>query len=152
MTQKMPISKRLEILIALVFLSVVGFAQGEKANSLRIDSLKKVLATLHERARVDCLNELSASYISLNRGYFLSINKDSAKYYAASAYAEAKKTTYIQGMAEAKSLEVETAGEDFPTAEKLAREAINLYANTSDKKRLAKTYYNLGYALWAQSM
>jgi len=101
---------------------------------------------------VDCLNELGGSYISLNRGYFLSLDKDSVRYYAGSAYDEAKKINYIHGMAEAKALEVETAGEDFPKAENVAREAIKLYANTPNKKRLAKTYFNLGYALYAQSM
>src|SRR5436190_6498202 len=32
----------------------------------RLDSLKKVLPSLHDSARVDCLNELSGSYIELN--------------------------------------------------------------------------------------
>jgi len=148
----MPILKQPGILITLIFSCVVCFSQGEKLNRLKIDSLKNILPTLREKARVDCLNDLGGSYISINRGYFLSIDKDSAKYYAAFAYDEAQKINYMQGMAEAKSLEVEIAGEDFPRAEKLAREAIKLYANAPNKKRLAKTYYNLGYALWAQSM
>ena len=148
----MAISKRIGILSTLFFYYVVGYAQGAKVDSSKIDSLKRLLPTLHERARVDCLNELSGSYISPNRGYFLSINKDSAKYYSEFAYEEAEKINYVHGMAEAKSLEGEIAGEDFPKAEKMAREAIKLYANTANKKRLAKTYYNLGFALYAQSM
>jgi tetratricopeptide (TPR) repeat protein len=148
----MPISKQIGILITLIQFGVFCFGQGEKVNRSKIDSLRRLFPTLHGSARVDCLNELSGSYVSLNRGYFLSLDKDSVRYYAAFAYDEAKKINYIHGMAEAKALEVETAGEDFPKAENVAREAIKLYANTPNKKRLAKTYFNLGYALYAQSM
>ena len=148
----MAISKRIGILSTLIFYYAICYAQGAKVDSSKIDSLKRLLPTLHESARVDCLNELSGSYISPNRGYFLSINKDSAKYYSEFAYEEAEKINYVHGMAEAKSLEAEIAGEDFPKAEKAARQAIKLYANTENKKRLARTYYSLGFALYAQSM
>jgi len=148
----MAISKRIGILSVLIFYHAFCYAQGEKVNSSKIDSLKKLLPSLHESARVDCLNELSESYMSQNRGYLLSINKDSAKYYSELAYEAAERINYIHGMAEAKSLEAEMAGEDFPKVEKLAREAIKLYENTANKKRLAKSYYTLGYALYAQSM
>jgi len=148
----MPISKQVGVLVTLIHVGVFCFGQAEKVNRTKIDSLRTLLPILHGNARVDCLNELGGSYISLNRGYFLSLDKDSVRYYAAFAYDEAKKINYIHGMAEARALEVEIAGEDFPKAENMAREAIKLYANTPNKKRLAKTYYNLGYALYAQSM
>ncbi|MEJ7680844.1 MAG: tetratricopeptide repeat protein [Segetibacter sp.] len=118
----------------------ICFAQREK-----IDSLEKVLPSLRDSSRVDCLNELSEAYILANR-------IDSAKYHVALAYEESKKINYGHGMAEAKSLEAETVGEDFFQAEKLNREAIELYTTTQNKKRLAETYFNLGFVLYAQSM
>ena len=57
----MTISKRIGILSVLIFYHAFCYAQGEKVNSSKIDSLKKLLPTLHESARVDCLNELSES-------------------------------------------------------------------------------------------
>lgn len=110
------------------------------------DSLKKVLPTLKDSARVDYLNALSNAYL-------VSQQPDTAQYYTEMAYAESAKLNYVHGMAESKSLEAEIAmaGDDFPKAERLSREALQLYANTANKRRLAETYSNLGIAQYAQS-
>jgi len=118
---------------------VACFGQGNK-----IDSLKKVLPLLKDSARIDCLNELSGSYVGLNN--------DTAAYYAALASEEAVKINYIHGIAESLSFKGEIElSDNFAKAENLSREAINLYRATSNKKRLAATYLNLGFALYAQS-
>jgi len=109
-----------------------------------IDSLKEVLPSLKDSARIDCLNALGDAYLLFKQ-------IDTTQYYVAKAYEESKKINYIHGMAESKSIEAEI-GSDFAKLEKLAHEAIRLYAMTTNKKRLAETYYNLGFVLWAQSM
>ena len=52
--------------VLVIFLSFffthVAFGQREK-----IDSLKKVLPSLHDSARIDCLNGLSGAYLNYNR-------------------------------------------------------------------------------------
>jgi hypothetical protein len=84
-----------------------------------IDSLKKVLPLLHDSARVDCLNELSGTFLKLEKGPIewkhLSIAVTAGSY-AASAYAEAKKINYIHGIAESLSYkgEVESLSNNFP--------------------------------------
>jgi tetratricopeptide (TPR) repeat protein len=110
----------------------------------RLDSLKKVLPYLHDSARVDCLNTLSEGY--------LNHNNDTASYYAGLAFEEAVKINYIHGKAESISYKGEIElSDNFPGVENLSREAINLFRKTSNKKRLAATYLNLGFALYAQS-
>src|SRR6476660_7771433 len=66
------------------------------AQQKEIDSLEKVLPSLHDTAKVDCLNELSYCYTYVSK-------KDSAEYYATVAENEAKKLNYIHGIAEAVS-------------------------------------------------
>jgi hypothetical protein len=71
--------------------------------------------------------------------------------YAASAYEEAKKINYIDGIAESLSYkgEIERLSNNFPLLEKLSNEAIEWYRKTPNKKRLAETYYNLCFSLYA---
>jgi hypothetical protein len=56
--------KKLRVIVILLslLLAHVAFAQREK-----IDSLKKELPSLHDSARVDCLNELSGSLLKLEK-------------------------------------------------------------------------------------
>jgi hypothetical protein len=58
----MSVTKQILILITQIFFCVVCFAQREK-----IDSLKKVLPTLKDSARINCLNTLSNAYILSNK-------------------------------------------------------------------------------------
>ncbi|CAN5421592.1 hypothetical protein BH20BAC1_BH20BAC1_07530 [soil metagenome] len=115
------------------------------AQQERIDSLKKILPALHHSARVDCLNALADTY--------LKSNIDTAKYYVGLAYAEAKKIYYIPGIAESLSYkgEIEEFSDNFSAEEKFSRDAIEWYGQTSNKKRLAETFANLGFAQYARS-
>ena len=83
----MKLSKYIIFFIAQLFSVVVCFPQSEK-----IDSLLKVLPSLKDSARIDCLNALSYEYI-------LSGKKEPAEYYAESAYEDSKKLNYIHGIA-----------------------------------------------------
>ncbi len=148
------LKKLLGIVIVFLFLfSNACFAQRE-----RIDSLKKVLHLLRNSVRVDCLNALSDAYLKSNSPLLptSSHNKigDTAADYANLAYNEALKLNYIHGIAEALSYkgEIEELSNNFPAEEKLSREAINWYRNTTNKKRLPETYASLGYSLFVQGL
>jgi hypothetical protein len=78
------------IFYLFIFLSTC-FAQKGK-----IDSLKKVLPSLNDTDRIDCLNELSYCYTYISK-------KDSAEYYATVAENESKNLNYIHGIAESVS-------------------------------------------------
>ena len=69
---------------AIIFIYAIAYA----ASAQNIDSLKKVLPSLHDTDRIDCLNELSYCYTYVSK-------KDSAAYYATVAENEAKKLNYI---------------------------------------------------------
>ena len=148
------------IILLLVLSCHTVFAQRE-----RIDSLKKILPSLHDSARVDCLNELSGIYIKFIRdtlGYCDVVLAETytwpsfsieASRYASIAYNEATKINYIHGIAESLSYKGETEefSGKFLSEEKLCRDAIYWYRKSPNKRRLSETYSNLGLSLYAQS-
>ena len=138
--------KKIAVLLFLIACLLPALSQNRfrfNNERFKIDSLKKLLSSLKDSARIDCLNSLGDVYIVYKE-------IDTAQYYTALAYAESKKINYIHGMAEAKSIEAET-GENFSKSIEMDYEAIKLYGSTSNKKRLPETYYFLGFGLWAQS-
>lgn len=134
------------IIIALCILSTsVAYARYPSRD--KTDSLKMLLPVIHDSARVDCLNELSDQYI-------LASNKDSAEYYALTAYDEAKKINYIHGLAESFSHQSRIAkhfDDDFIKSESLARESLLWYGKTTNRKDIEKVYEELWYSLFSQS-
>ena len=82
-------TKKILFLFAQIFFCVVCFAQREK-----IDSLKKILPSLHDSARVDCLNELSETYLKFYNVIATHFIPDTPKYYADSAYEIPKNKLY----------------------------------------------------------
>lgn len=137
--------QKIFILALSSLLSSVAFAQN--ASEGKIDSLKMLLPFMHDTARVDCLNELSEQYI-------LTSKKDSAEYYAETAYNEAKQINYIHGISESISYESRIAkhfDDDFIKSESLARESLFWYGKTDNKNDIEKVYQELWYALFAQS-
>ena len=138
--------KKIAVLLFLIACLFPALSQNRfrfNNERFKIDSLKKLLSSLKDSARIDCLNSLGDVYIVYKEN-------DTAQYYTALAYTESKKINYIHGMAEAKSIEAET-GENFSKSIEMDHEAIKLYGSTSNKKRLPETYYFLGFGLWAQS-
>ncbi len=81
--------------VSWVFYSAACFGQSSIPFTERskIDSLKTILLTLKDSARVDCLNELSIRYCYLNK-------KDSAELYVTIALEEAENLNYIHEIAE----------------------------------------------------
>src|SRR4030095_4867644 len=138
--------QKIAVLLFLIVCLLTALSQNRfrfNNERFKIDSLKKLLSSLKDSARIDCLNSLGDVYIVYK-------GNDTAQYYTALAYAESKKINYIHSMAEAKSIEAEI-GENFSKSVEMDYEAIKLYGSTSNKKRLPETYYYLGYGLWAQS-
>src|SRR5690348_14780834 len=100
-----PMKKRVTILIAQILICTVCFSQREI-----IDSLKKVLPSLRDSARVDCLNEISELYIGLPDWFSKTPTKnkfDSAEFFNCEAFKEAKRINYNYGLAKALSLEAD---------------------------------------------
>src|SRR3954447_293683 len=101
------------------------------ALSQNIDSLKKILPSLHDSARIDCLLKISFEYGHVNNdsdNLFSPVNSDSATFYSSCALCEARKIYYIQGMANA----FENLGEmafqyNYHQGETYFKQAVLLY-------------------------
>jgi len=128
---------------AIIFIYAIAYA----ASAQNIDSLKKVLPSLHDTERIDCLNELSYCYTYISK-------KDSAEYYATVAENEARKLNYIHGIAESVSRQagmVEHFENNFFKEEELAKKALSWYNLTSNKKNINIIYDQLSFAVFSQS-
>lgn len=90
-------------LITALLLAFHLQAQSQKLNrdSLRIDSLKKILPSLRDSARIDCLNALSeeSSFYQFPNNKNYKLLGDSVIFFASKAYEEAKKIGYKNGIA-----------------------------------------------------
>src|SRR5688500_17914260 len=132
--------KHISIFIVLNLVCVLCFAQREK-----IDSLQKILPSLKDSARIECLNALSNAHI-----YYVA---DSAKIFAYKALEETEKINYKKGMA-AGWLNLAwaggLAGGDLRTMENQCKNAVLLLEQTSDKKQLADAWFSLACALSSQ--
>ncbi|HMH22290.1 MAG TPA: histidine kinase [Puia sp.] len=112
-----------------------------------IDSLKAALPSLHDTARIDCLNGLGFQYI-------LAEKRDSAGYYADLAYAAAKKTGYIHGIAETFACRSQIAkhfDDDFRKSEEFAEESLRWYEKTANKKNIFDVYSYASFSVFSQS-
>ncbi len=128
------------------FLQLVIFYIPVFAQRAKLDSLKRVLPSLQDSARADCLNVLGLVYSYLNT--------DTANLYTQNAYTVASGINYLRGMAMALNNNASIAGHglhDFPLQEKISLKTIQLYKSGNDKKVLAQAYMNLALALFCQS-
>ncbi len=124
-----------------IFLST-SFAQRNE-----IDSLQKILPSLKDTSRIDCMNALSFQYIRL-------LIRDSAEYFEALAYNESKALGYIYGIAVSvtnQSSIFEYFDNDLIKSEALARESIGWFEKTNNKSGIENTYDNLLFAVFGQS-
>ncbi len=130
------------ILVLLLFLTVgiFSFAQREQ-----IDSLKNVLPTLKDSARINCLSALSNTYIW--------IEADSARLLAIQALKEAEAIHYSKGIATAcnnMAWITRLQANDYPAMEMYCKKAIALLEKTANKEQLPYSRVLLGLALAAQ--
>lgn len=139
---KKTLAKYLFLVILQLPLYVECLGQREK-----IDGLKKLLPTLKDTSLVNCLNELSSSYIE--------IHTDSALLFASNAILEADKINYVKGKALAYhnlGLNERIVG-TYPAMEEYCTKAVALLEGTKrdkDELQLAKSYELLGLSKWAQ--
>ena len=118
----------------------------QDADSLRIDSLRKVLTSLKGTAKVDCLNQLAISY-NYSYAYSDKSKMDSINYYATEANKEATKIGYKKGIAFSLINLSRTqlfAAKNIPAAKKLLKEAISIGEAISNPDVLGWAYYESG--------
>ena len=119
----------------------------------RIDSLKKILPSLKDSSRVDCLNKLSVEYyINALAETYINVQTDTAISFASKACSEAIKIHYIKGVAEALQNLGEIARDrgDFITAENYFRQSISLFEKIHDREKYSWANLTLGYSLYVQ--
>ena len=108
-----------------------------------IDSLKKILPSLHDTVRIDCFIELSAQYVRDN-------NEDSALYYVNAAYEESRKLNNIRGIAASfytrASIQIYLKNNVHKAVE-LLKESLKWYAVSKNKKDIERPYWRLGNLL-----
>ncbi len=117
------------------------------SQSPRIDNLRKILPLLKDSARIDSMNALSQLFIEQSV-------KDSAEYYAISAYNMSAALHYIHGLAESISRQSNIKTffyGNLPGAEILDKESIGLYQKSANKAGLAATYDHLAFVSFGQS-
>ncbi len=122
------------------------FNYNAAAQRTKIDSLKSSLYSLHDSARIDCLNVLSLGYT-----YLLA---DSARLYADNAYEESVAINYQRGIIMSMNNKARIEGlvfRNFPLQEKLCLQTIGLYKNLENESVLTETYMNLALSLFCQS-
>ncbi len=126
---------------------IISKAQSNQDINLQINSLKKILPTLHDSAKVDCFNAISFQYIRL-------LKRDSAEYFEALAFKESKSLQYSCGIAQSianLSSIFNYFDNDFIKSESFARESISWFEKTTNKNGIENAYNNLFFALMAQS-
>src|SRR5947207_7000878 len=106
--------KILILVIQLLFCAVCSAQRG------KIDSLNRILSSLRDSSRVDCLNMLGSIYTD---SYI-----DTAQTYTEQAYTEASRLDYTEGIAHAliNLAVIESTKANFVRAEELVQKAISL--------------------------
>jgi hypothetical protein len=125
------------------------FTEVRRSDSLRLDSIKRMMPLLKDSAKVDALNTISSAfgYFSPSGGFRHKV--DSMLAYASRAYEEAKKIGYKHGMATA--LLMLSAGEvsqnltpkDKPEKEKNISEALRLGEEINNHSVIGRAFYAL---------
>ena len=135
----MSIKDGITILIIQTSVCAACFAQTGK-----IDSLRRLLTTLKDTARIECLHALGVEC--------LCERDDSAAYYTNRLFEESKKLNYMHGIATAYVQKAILAGRSNDPIKKLqlAFEAINWYSLTPNKTEIEYAYNQVAQALFDQ--
>jgi hypothetical protein len=114
-------------------------AQGDQ-----MDSLKKLLPTLRDSARLDCLHALGV--------WCLCKRIDSAAYYTNQLYDESKKLNNAHGLAVAYNQKaiIASRSNNLPLAEQMAMQSLSWYGRTDDKRDIEYAYEQAAAALFFQ--
>jgi tetratricopeptide (TPR) repeat protein len=130
--------------IFLFLLSINAIAQ-----TYKIDSLKKLLPALTDRANVDCLNDLGWQY------YYYQVHSDSAFKYTNIAYQKASAINYNSGKAESLIIKAGVEGTLLGHPDAMLRysqQALEFAKKENDLKTLSAAYYSLAMAYAIKGM
>src|ERR1700704_577740 len=126
------------LLITLFFLLSIA----SNSQTIKIDSLKKVLFSAKDKDKSDLLNNISKEYWYQN--------SDSSVYYAKLALALAQNQNYKRAEAEAyRNLGMANLYKDTIYPREFFYKALHIFLSLADKKGIADTYNNLG-TMWAE--
>jgi len=138
--------------IAVLISQVCFFCFVCVAQRNQIDSLQKLLPSLHSEAKVNCLNELSKYYCNytLSKHYKHYARTDSAELCANEAYSEAVALNYRLGIADAflNLGEIYLVRFNFFIAQKYLGKAIPLFKELKVEPQLIHAYMSLIDALF----
>lgn len=139
---------KLKWLIQFLLIPFISLCQ-----SSPIDSLKKILTSLKDSSRIDCLNKLALEYYknALPETY-INVQTDSVVSFASQAFGEAEKINYTKGIADALQNLGEVARDrnDFVTAEKYLRQSVHLFQKIYALERYSWANLTLGWSLHVQ--
>jgi tetratricopeptide (TPR) repeat protein len=130
---------RCTILLFVILLTAGAAARAGMEDTTRI------------RARVDSLETKAIQFIILKKHYS---GNDSLAGYVAGILLESRAVGYAHGIAVGLACQSDLANmqaNDFILSEKLARESLDWFARTPDKRYITMAYYTLGFSLFAQS-
>ncbi|MBO9203032.1 MULTISPECIES: tetratricopeptide repeat-containing sensor histidine kinase [Niastella] len=135
------------LLLILIFLSTIGFAQ-ERC----VDSLKKLLPLIHDSVKVKTLIQIGCWYGNMCSTGDTGTNRDSSLLYLNQAFNESVKIGYIEGTASvlfARSMD-EMNRHHYPASERYLRQCVPYFEKVRDSKGIACTHILLGYLLYQQ--
>ena len=118
-----------------------------------IDSLKKLLPSLKDSSRIDCLNKLSVEYyINALNEIYTNVQTDTAILFASQAHVEATRISYIRGVGEALQNLGEIARDrgNFIVAENYFRRSIPLFEEIHAMEKYSWANLTLGWSLHKQ--
>ena len=134
----------------ILLLLVPVFSQSQNHYT---DSLTKLLPSLKDSNRVDCLNRLSvAYYINALNEIYDNVQTDTAIAFASKACNEALKIHYTKGVAEALQNLGEIARDrnDFVSAENYFRQSVPMFGKIHALERYSWANLTLGWSLHKQ--
>lgn len=123
----------------------MSFTQARITDSLRIDSLKKILPSLKDTARINCLNMLCEAYEYFTPAGGVKEMTDNVSTYASQAENESMKIGYKKGQAYSllHLAWVKKTNKNFTAAENNVKEAKVLAEQIQDERILGWAYYFL---------
>ena len=124
----------------LFFLVNIWYGMACVAQQSKLDSLRKILPTLRDSQRINCLNGLSKQCVFL-------LKLDTARQYAASALEESKKINYLNGLAQGYSMLARVAfkSELYDSSIILLRTCFEYYEKTPNKTGMHQNYLLKGW-------
>jgi tetratricopeptide (TPR) repeat protein len=116
---------------------------GQDTKRDTLDRFKKLLPVSSKTEKIECLNELSELYMS--------VNIDSAKTYAKQALKESERINDIQGQAVAYrnlGLVERYKGTDLQAVEKYYGLSLALFIKTQDKREIGRAWSAVAFSKW----